>query len=265
MHILITNDDGVSAPGLHALVKALSVLGQVSVLAPHRNWSASGHVKTLHRPLRVYEATLADGSPALACDGAPSDCVALALLGMIQPSIDLVVRGINPNANVGHDITYSGTVTAAMEAVIFGVPGIAASLDAPERQRENLDFSTAVILTRQIVQQAIDFGLPAGILLNVNIPYVPLEEINGISFTRQGQRIYRDAIVARQDPQGKPYYWIGGEAPTGIVEEGTDIGALAANQVSVTPLQLDLTAYTFLDKMHQLHWQFKLEDSPTYR
>ena len=265
MHILITNDDGVSAPGLLALVRALSVLGQVSVLAPHRNWSASGHVKTLHRPLRVYEATLADGSPALACDSAPSDCVALALLGMIKPAIDLVVSGINPNANVGHDITYSGTVTAAMEAVIFGVPGIAVSLDAPERQRENLDFSTAAVLSRQIIQQVIDFGLPAGILLNINIPYVPLEEINGISFTRQGQRIYRDAIVARQDPQGKPYYWIGGEAPTGIVEEGTDIGALAAKQVSVTPLQLDLTAYSFLDKMHQLHWQLKPEDSPTYR
>mgnify|MGYP002683236212 FL=1 len=186
MHILITNDDGVSAPGLLALAKALSALGQVTVLAPHHNWSASGHVKTLHRPLRVFEAALADGSPALACDGAPSDCVALALLGLIDAPIDLVVSGINPNANVGHDITYSGTVTAAMEAVIFGEPGLAISLDAPEKQRESLDFSPAATVSRQIVQQAMSFGLPHGILLNINIPYASMAEIKGICFTRQG-------------------------------------------------------------------------------
>ena len=113
-HILVTNDDGVTAPGLYALVKALRELGDVSVLAPDRNWSASGHVKTLHRPLRVKEIPLSDGTTALASDGAPSDCVALAVLGIL-PDVDLVVSGINPNANVGHDVTYSGTVTAAME------------------------------------------------------------------------------------------------------------------------------------------------------
>jgi 5'-nucleotidase len=132
MHILVTNDDGVTAPGLLALAQAMRELGQVSILAPDHNWSASGHVKTLDRPLRVKELTLADGTSALASDGAPSDCVSLALLGFLPEKVDLVVSGINPNANVGHDVTYSGTVTAAMEAAIGGVPGVAFSLDSPE-------------------------------------------------------------------------------------------------------------------------------------
>ncbi|MHB8775959.1 MAG: 5'/3'-nucleotidase SurE, partial [Bellilinea sp.] len=129
MHILVTNDDGVNAPGLLALTRAMQPLGKVSVLAPDRNWSASGHVKTLHRPLRVTETRLADGYPALATDGAPSDCVALAVLGILPEPVDLVVSGINPGANVGHDMTYSGTVTAAMEGAICGLPSLAFSLD----------------------------------------------------------------------------------------------------------------------------------------
>src|SRR3990172_2886649 len=125
MHILVTNDDGIQAAGLHALAQALRPLGDVTVLAPDRNWSASGHVKTMHRPLRVREVELPDGTPALSSDGAPSDCVALAVLGVLDRPIDMVVSGINPNANLGHDVTYSGTVTAAMEAAIQGLPGIA--------------------------------------------------------------------------------------------------------------------------------------------
>ncbi|NTW13382.1 MAG: 5'/3'-nucleotidase SurE, partial [Anaerolineales bacterium] len=128
MHILVTNDDGVQAPGLLALVQEMRQLGKVTVFAPDKNWSASGHVKTMDRPLRVRETVLADGTPAFTSDGAPSDCVAIPLLGFVKEDIDLVVSGINPNANIGHDITYSGTVTAAMEAVIAGVRGIAISL-----------------------------------------------------------------------------------------------------------------------------------------
>jgi 5'-nucleotidase len=139
MRILVTNDDGVNAKGLLSLVQALRELGEVSVLAPDRNWSASGHVKTLHRPLRVKQVTLADNTPALASDGAPSDCVALALLGLLD-EIDLVVSGINPHANVGHDVTYSGTVTAAMEAAIGGIPGIAVSLDTPNSHKGQIEY-----------------------------------------------------------------------------------------------------------------------------
>ena len=140
MHIIVTNDDGVFAPGLLALVQALKKMGNVSVVAPDHNWSAAGHVKTMHRPLRVKEVELEDGTPARACDGAPSDCIAMAVLGLLPIPIDYVVSGINPNANLGHDMTYSGTVTAAMEGAIWGIPSIAVSLDAPEFHRGYLDF-----------------------------------------------------------------------------------------------------------------------------
>jgi 5'-nucleotidase len=255
MHILLTNDDGVSAPGLAALAGELSTLGKVTIVAPDRNWSASGHVKTLHRPLRVVESHLSNGMPALATDGAPSDCVALALLGLVEEKFDWVVSGINPNANLGHDVTYSGTVTAVMEAVIFGVPGIAVSLDAPEYQRGSLDFSEAARIARQIMGQTIELGLPENVLLNVNIPYTPGGKPRGVMITRQGKRIYRDELVRREDPHGRSYYWIGGEAPTGIPEDGTDIGALEAGYVSVTPLQLDMTAFQTFQVLRQWNWR----------
>jgi 5'-nucleotidase len=240
-HILITNDDGVAAPGLLALAQEMRTLGKVTVLAPERNWSASGHVKTMHRPLRVRDFQLADGTPAKASDGAPSDCVALALLGLVS-DIDLVVSGINPNANLGHDITYSGTVTAAMEAVIAGIPGIAVSLDSPENHLEMLDYGPAARAARKVVTKLLESGFPAKTVLNINVPYLKDEQIKGLQITRQGLRVYRDQLVRREDPRGKPYYWIGGQVPTGIPNAGTDIGALAAGYVSVTPLQLDLTA-----------------------
>jgi 5'-nucleotidase len=244
MHILVTNDDGVFAAGLLALAIEMRKLGDVTIMAPDRNWSASGHVKTLDRPLRVKEVILSDGSPALSSDGAPSDCVALALLGLLPRPVDLVVSGINPNANLGHDVTYSGTVTAAMEAVIGGVPGLAVSLDSPENHKGELDFNTAAHMTGRIVSQVIQRSLPAGILLNINVPYLSEAQIQGIQITRQGLRLYRDSLEKRLDPRGRPYYWIGGEAPTGLSEEGTDFGALAQGYVSVTPLHLDLTAYS---------------------
>ncbi|MBN2393313.1 MAG: 5'/3'-nucleotidase SurE [Anaerolineae bacterium] len=247
MHILITNDDGVMAPGLLALAQVMRDLGKVSILAPDRNWSASGHVKTLDRPLRVKEVVLSDGTPALTSDGAPSDCVSLALLGLLPDKVDLVVSGINPNANVGHDVTYSGTVTAAMEAVIGGIPGVAVSLDSPENHLGLIDYAPAAALARQIVQALLDNEeLPPDVLLNINIPYLPAEQINGIRITRQGMRVYRSRLDSREDPRHKAYYWIGGDAPTGIPEKGTDIGALMEGYVSVTPLQLDLTAYNIL-------------------
>lgn len=254
MHILVTNDDGVFATGLLALAQQLRALGDVTVLAPDHNWSASGHVKTLDRPLRVKKVKLADGSEGLASDGAPSDCVALAMLGLLPEKVDLVVSGINPNANVGHDVTYSGTVTAAMEAAIWGVPGIAVSLDTPENHLEKLDYGTAASFARRIAKAVIEKGLPKDTLLNVNVPYLPEDQIKEISVTRQGLRVYRDLLVAREDPRGKPYYWIGGEAPTGVPEQGTDFGALAEDCVSVTPLHLDLTAYHAMEAMQGWEW-----------
>jgi 5'-nucleotidase len=253
MHILVTNDDGAWAPGLLALAQEMRKLGRVTVFAPDRNWSASGHVKTLDRPLRVTETVLADSSAAFTSDGAPSDCVALALLGLIDPT-DLVVSGINPNANIGNDVTYSGTVTAAMEAVITNVKGIAISLNSPEGPKDGLDYSTAAAVARHVVEQVIANDLPEGVVLNVNVPYLKQEELKGYMITRQGLRVYRDALDQRLDPRGRPYYWIGGEAPTWIPEEGTDVGALAAGYVSITPLQLDLTNYKAMDALRKWTW-----------
>jgi 5'-nucleotidase len=254
MHILVTNDDGILSPGLLALAEAMKALGKVTVLAPDRNWSASGHVKTLDRPLRVREALLADGSPALSSDGAPSDCVALALLGVLPEPVDLVVVGVNPGENVGHDMTYSGTVTAAMEAAIWGLPGVAVSLQMPVEHPRRPDFSAAAVTAQRVVQKVMYSGFPAGSLLNINVPYLPLAEIRGIRITRQGLRIYRDELVKRLDPQSRPYYWIGGEAPGGVPEEGTDIGALSEGYASVTPLHLDLTAHALVESLRAWDW-----------
>jgi 5'-nucleotidase len=246
MHILVTNDDGVQAPGLLALAQAMKAIGKVTILAPDRNWSGAGHVKTLDHPLRVSETQMADGTPALMSDGAPSDCVALALLGVVE-NVDLVVSGINPYSNIGHDVTYSGTVTAA------GVPGLAFSLAAQDNHSGGLpDYKPAAQVAEQVAKKVIDEGLPEGVLLNVNFPY--LTEFKGYLITRQGLRVYRDELDERIDPRGVPYYWIGGEEPTGVDEPGTDFGALQAGYVSITPLQLDLTAREAMEVLKS--WSF---------
>jgi 5'-nucleotidase len=254
MHILVTNDDGVTAPGLLALAQAMRAFGDVSVLAPDHDWSGGGHVKTLKRPLRVRRVRLADGTSALTSDGAPSDCVALALLGLLPRPVDLIVSGVNTAANLGHDVTYSGTVTAVMEGIIWGVPGVAVSLDGGEHDSTELVYDTAVAVAAQVVSQALAHGLPEGVFLNVNVPYLPLARLKGIRLTRQGLRVYHDRLDRRQDPRGNDYYWIGGDRPTGVPKEGTDVGALAAGYASVTPLQLDLTATGALAHLATWEW-----------
>jgi 5'-nucleotidase len=259
MHILVTNDDGITAPGLLALAQEMTRLGKVTVLAPDHNWSASGHVKTMHRPLRVKETPLLDGIRALATDGAPSDCVALAVLGLLQEKVDIVVSGINPNANLGHDVTYSGTVTAAMEAAIWKLPGIAVSLNSPENHLGALEYGPAARVARRVVGMVLSHGLPPGTLLNVNVPYLPDDQIRGAMITRQGLRVYRDQLDSRMDPRGKPYYWIGGDAPTGVPDEGTDFGALSKGYISITPLHLDLTAHDVLHTLSGWEWDVVVE------
>ncbi len=253
-HILVTNDDGVTAPGLLALAREMRNLGQVTILAPDKNWSASGHVKTMHRPLRVKEVQLEDGITALASDGAPSDCVALAKLGLVEKKIDVVVSGINPNANFGHDVTYSGTVTAAMEAVIGGIPGVAVSLDSPDNHLGVIDYGPAARYARRIVEKLLNQGFPEKTVINVNVPYLPDEEIKGLQITRQGMRVYLDQLDQREDPRGRAYYWIGGDAPSGVRKDGTDYGALKAGYVSLTPIQLDLTNYQVMDEIAEIDW-----------
>jgi len=242
-HVLVTNDDGVSAPGIAALAAALGKVARVTVLAPDRNWSASGHKKTMHRPLRVREGRLSTGETVLVTDGAPSDAIALGLLGVVTDPIDVVVSGVNRGGNFGHDVTYSGTVTAAMEGAIGGIPSLAVSLDTYEA---GADYAVAAEFAAYMVGVLAREGLPEGVVLNINVPNLPRDQIKGVRITRQGQRVYRDALVVREDPSGVPYYWIGGDPPTGVMTEGTDFATTAQGYISVTPLQLDFTAYDLL-------------------
>jgi 5'-nucleotidase len=238
-HILLTNDDGHQAPGLLALARALGAVGKVTIFAPDHNWSAAGHTKTMHKPLRINRGAMTDGTPLFVTTGTPSDCVGLALLGVVAERPDLVVSGINQGANLGHDVTYSGTVAAAMEGVVFGVPAIAASQEEDDRHRGDLSFAARMVA--DLAHHVLVEGLPANCLLNVNFPALPPAEVRGVRVTRLGRRIYRDTLIERRDPRGRPYYWIGGEPPAGVPEPGTDVGALHDGYVSVTPLNLDLT------------------------
>ncbi len=245
MRILVTNDDGVDSEGLLALKRALSGVGDTVVIAPNHNWSAAGHTKTMHKPLRVTRVTMADGDMGYSSDGTPSDCVALAMLGLAGERPDLVVSGINKGANLGGDVTYSGTVAAAMESVVNGVPAIAVSQSHPRSG----DFDLAARFAARLAAAVLANGLDSGVLLNVNVPGVPAAEIRGVLVTRLGKRIYRDTLIERQDPFGRAYYWIGGDEPTGDAEEGTDIWAIANNYISVTPIHLDLTNYALMDRL----------------
>lgn len=250
MHILVTNDDGVTSIGLKALAALLRQIGDVTVLAPNRNWSVSSHFKTLHRPLRVHTTKLEDGSSALTTDGSPADCVALALLGVVERPVDIVVSGINTTHNLGHDVNYSGTVAAAMEAVISGIPAIAISTlyDA------EIGYMPAAEIGLQVARQVLARGLPRYTALNVNVPCTPLIQVKGFKITGLGMSAYhQDELVQHKSPHGETYYTIEGEALSGVSENDTDITAVAENWVSVTPLQLDMTSYSMIDKLRDWH------------
>lgn len=252
MHILITNDDGVSAPGLLALAQAMRQFGQVSIVAPDHDWSGYSHTKHFKRPLRIEEVTLADGTSALATDGSPADCVALAAMGLLDSPIDIVMSGINSAANVGFDLSYSGTVAAVKEAMIWRLPGIAMSLDVQRKPNPNYDLAAAV--ASEVLQTVIDINMPTDLALNVNVPNIPNQHFKGLQITRTGHRVYRDKLEHRTDPRGNDYYWIGGDVPTGIPQEGTDIGALALGYASITPLALDYTDYRKLPELAEWGW-----------
>lgn len=232
MLILLTNDDGVRSPGLRALADALGVHGRVVVVAPDRNRSAVGHALTLEHPLRAEEIK----PDVFSVDGTPTDCVNLGIHGLLKETPDLVVSGINRGSNLGDDITYSGTVCAAMEASLMGLPAIAVSLDCSSFDVESLDF--AANYTQQLAGQVIRQGLPPDTFLNVN---VPAGECLGVRLTRQGKRKYGDAVTIKQDPRGRHYYWIGGGDVGFESIPGSDCNALNDKMISVTPLHTNLT------------------------
>jgi 5'-nucleotidase len=248
--ILVTNDDGVESRGLLALKQALETMGDVTVVAPDTNQSAVGHQKTLMRPLRVRERTLGDGSIGYSVDGSPTDAVSLAFLGYFGHGFDLVASGINYGANLGDDITYSGTVSAAMEAVINSCPAFAIS----QEYYEHPDFTLAGIAATAVARNILEHGLSRGELINVNVPAATPEECEGVEVTRLGRRIYSDQLVERLDPRGIPYFWIGGPPPSGLSVPETDFHAVVNRRIAVTPIHLDLTGRRLLRRLKTWSW-----------
>ncbi len=242
IHILVTNDDGVYSNGLRMLAREMKKIGKVSVVAPVSEKSATSHSLTLHRPLR---ATRIGRNDTYAVNGTPTDCVNLALNGLLTERPQIVVSGINVGANLADDVTYSGTVAAAMEATLQGLPAIAVSIAG----RTRLCYSPAQDIAARLVRRIIRDKLPQNILLNVNIPNRPAQRIQGYRFTRLGKRQYGDSIVEKVDPRGEKYYWIGGDILGEKPVENSDIEAVSQGYISITPLHLDLTAYSFLRKM----------------
>jgi 5'-nucleotidase len=247
--ILVTNDDGIHSAGIIALAEALRALGDVTVVAPAHEMSAASHSLTLTRPLRIEKIDDAHYS----IDGTPTDCVTLAMNKILkeQPP-DIVLSGINKGGNLGDDVSYSGTVAGALEASIYGLPGIAVSLV----QRIDFDFAYASEFAAELARRVLDNGLPRGTLLNVNLPPGP---VRGVRVTRQGTKIIKPTIIEGTDPHQRKYYWIGEEALTWNEEEGTDYEALRQGLVSITPLRNDLTDYRMLEEIRSRDWDTVLE------
>ena len=238
MKILVSNDDGVHADGIRILSEALRQIADVVVVAPDRNHSGASHSLTLENPLRL-ESMAHNGF--IAVKGTPTDCVHLAVNALLTPLPDMVVSGINHGANLGDDVIYSGTVAAATEGRHLGLPAMAVSLVGSEH------FASAAYYACRLVQGLMRNPLPADQILNVNVPDLPLAQIKGIRVTRLGCRHPAEAVIVEQDPRGRPIYWIGPPGATQDAGEGTDFSAIEAGFVSITPLQVDMTAYRHLD------------------
>ncbi|WP_106225182.1 5'/3'-nucleotidase SurE [Legionella pneumophila] len=244
MKILVSNDDGVLAPGIKILANELATLGEVKVVAPDRNRSGASNSLTLTQPLRVKQ--LDNGYYSV--DGTPTDCVHLALTGFLEPIADIVVSGINEGANLGDDVLYSGTVAAAMEGRYLGLPAIAVSMVGDNIQH----YETAAIIAKELVMKLSVNKLPSQTILNVNVPDLPLNQIKGLQVTRLGTRHSAEPIIKEYDPRGRPIYWVG---PPGIEADagaGTDFFAIKTGYVSITPLHLDMTHYKLFDHLSNL-------------
>ncbi len=239
MNIMVTNDDGIHAAGIRALAEAMNELGTVTVVAPDRERSAVGHSLTVHTPLRIFE--LRKGWYAV--DGTPTDCVNMGIHNMLPITPDLIVSGINHGANLGDAITYSGTVAAAMEANLMGIPAIAFSL-ATYGPSEH--FTDAAHIAVNVTRTVLAHGLPTDTYLNVNIPNSPRSSMLPPLITRQGKRSFIGKIIDKTDPRGRKYFWLGGEESHLNDEPGTDFHAISHGHVSITPLHIDLTNHKSL-------------------
>ena len=255
MRILISNDDGIYSGGIRALTEGLVKNNEVYVVAPDRERSATGHSLTLHRPLRMDEVHhLPDVKGAFETDGTPSDCVKIAIGAILKEPPQIVVSGINHGPNMGTDVLYSGTVSAAMEGAIFNIPSIAVSLADHKPQ----DFSAAVFFISKLLNYIGQIKFPDRTLLNVNIPALPLSEIAGVEITKLGIRPYNDYFEKRVDPRGKTYYWLAGEAIEEDELPGTDVYAVRNNQISITPVTIHMTNDKMLSELKEWIKQIKL-------
>jgi 5'-nucleotidase len=250
MHILLTNDDGIHAPGLQALYRILETDHQVTVVAPDRERSAVGHAITLNEPLRADRVTLNAHGRGYAVNGTPADCVKLGVCAIMATPPDLVVSGLNPGANVGVNVNYSGTVAAAKEAALFGLPALAASVHS----RAGRYFEDAARRVAALAETVVRRRLPRGTFLNVNIPDLPYAEIAGIRLSRQGNGIFPDAFEKRTDPRNRAYYWQGCDRQVFDPDPEIDGCALAANYVSITPIKCDMTDYNALAQLQDWRW-----------
>ncbi|HEY8521258.1 MAG TPA: 5'/3'-nucleotidase SurE [Gammaproteobacteria bacterium] len=238
MRILLCNDDGYQAVGLRTLASALAGLGEIIVVAPDRNRSGASNSLTLETPLRVERVE----PNVYYVNGTPTDCVHIAITGLLEPDPDMVISGINHGANLGDDVLYSGTVAAAMEARFLGVPALAVSLVL----EENGHFDTAAAVARRLVEHLIAEPLPRDTILNVNVPDLPLEQIEGFECARLGFRHKSEPVLKALDPKNRPVYWIGPAGPGQDAGPGTDFNAIAERRVSVTPIKVDLTDHKAL-------------------
>lgn len=241
--ILVSNDDGLGASGLSILGRCLSRLGRVVIVSPDRQRSAGGHAITLKEPIRIRR--IPNSIETWVTTGTPADCVLIGIYEIIRDKVDLVVSGINHGANVGIDIIYSGTVSAAMEGVICGIPSIAVSLASYSEVGEDI-FKMAGDFTFRLAELVLKYGLPKDVLLNVNIP--PIEKPLGVKFTYQGSKRYLPRIIKRFDPSGEPYYWLDA-SPIDNSEDGSDLSAIKEGYISITPIKVDMTAYEHIDEI----------------
>lgn len=247
--ILVSNDDGFFAPGIYALWEAMSKIGNVTVVAPDSEKSAVGHAITITDPIRVQEVSGKNGYNGFAVKGTPADCVKLACSALMEIKPDIVVSGINAGANMGNDIIYSGTVSAATEGTILGIPSVAFSLTSIRGG----DFNGAQTIAKKIVENVLIHGLPKDILLNVNVPNIPYSSLKGILITKLGNRVFKDSFEKREDPRGRYYYWMSGEHIEDK-ELGTDGVAISEGFVSITPIHHRLTEHAFIDTLNT--WEF---------
>ena len=242
--VLISNDDGVGSRGIRTLAKAMTPLGHVVVVAPDRERSAVGHSLTLHKPLRVIEVD----ENVYSVNGTPTDCITLAVNSILSQKPDLVISGINRGGNLGDNVTYSGTVSAAMEGALLGIPSIAVSVVGNGRLRYDAAAAAALEIAGRVAKR----GLPRDTFLNVNVPNLPQDEIQGLRVTCMGRRIFKDPVIKKEDPRGRSYYWVAGEEVVVESEGYSDYDAVKDGCVSVTPLHLDLTHHEVLKEMESL-------------